>query len=128
MNRLQRVPRFAVALAGLAAMAGGPGLAVTGGPGSTGDRVTAAAATWPSVGCRVSVPSPGPRVAVCDHTRSTTTTCSLIPLPYAPAAYLRRLPMSHGQRWVALDCPGRYPFGGVALIPDATAPRSDQPT
>lgn len=117
MNRFQRVPRFAVALAGLAVLAGGHGLAVTGAPGRPGDPVTAATAAWPSVGCRVSVQS-GARVAVCDRTRGSTVTCSLIPLPAAPSAYLRRLPIAPGLRWAALDCPGRYPFGGVALIPD----------
>lgn len=106
MNHFRRVPRFAVALA------------VLGGLGSTGQPISAAAATWPSVDCRMSVQSSGIRVAVCDRTRSSTTTCSLIPLPAAPAAYLQRLPTSRGQRWAVIDCPGRYPFGGVTLIPD----------
>ncbi len=118
MNRFQRVPVFAVALAGLAAISGGHGLAAPGGPASTVQPISATAAIWPTVDCRMSVQSSGTQAAVCDRTRGTTITCNLIPLPAAPAAYLRRLATPRSQRWVAIDCPGRYPFGGVALIPD----------
>jgi len=112
MNRFQRLPRLAVALAGLAGMLSWPSLVLTGGPAS------AAAASRVTVDCRVSAQPSGAEVAVCDRTSTTTTTCSLIPLAAAPAGYLRRLPTPPGQRWAAIDCPGPYPFGGVTLMPD----------
>jgi hypothetical protein len=111
MNRSKRVPRLTVALAGLAGILSWPGV-VAGGPAS------AAVATWPTVDCRVSAHSPGTQVAVCDRTSTTTTTCSLIPLPAAPAGYLQRLATPRSQEWAAIDCPGPYPFGGVILMPD----------
>jgi len=111
MSRLQRIARFAVVPAGLAGILGWQGLLVTGGQ-------AAAAANWPSVDCRVSAQPSGTRVAVCDHSSTSTITCSLIPLPGTPAGYLRRWPAPQGQRWAVIDCPGPYPFGGLTLMPD----------
>jgi hypothetical protein len=111
MSRFQRMARFAIVLAWLAGILGWQGLVVTGGPAS------AATAKWPSVDCHVSSHPSGTWVAICRRSSTSTTTCSLIPLPGTPAGYLRRWPAPHGQRWAAIDCPGRYPFGGVTLMP-----------
>lgn len=112
MSHWQRTARVTVVLA-MAGMLGWPGLMMTSGPAS------AAAAGRPGVDCHLTSRSSGTWVAVCHRSSTSTTTCSLIPLPGTPAGYLRRRPAPHGHQWAVLDCPGPYPFGGVTLMPDS---------
>ena len=113
MSRFQRMRRFTGILAWLAGTLAWQGLAVTGEPAS------AAATAWPGVDCHISTQPSGIRVAVCDDGSTSRTACGLIPLSAAPVSYPRRLRAPHGERWAAIDCPGPYPFGGVALMPES---------
>lgn len=117
MSRVEHIRRVVAA----AAIRGGLGVVIAVTPLllSPTEPASATAARSVSSGCHLAQRPSGAAVALCPTSDSSTVTCSLIPLSAAPLAYRPRPPAQAGQDWAAIDCPGRYPFGGVTLMPAA---------
>ena len=105
-----------------AAMAGVPEARAAGPPGVPGCSYSFQPPDSWVLNCSSGSGTPGGPGSGGGGSRASKYACTLTPLSAAQIHFLGLPKAPNGDKWEAITCPGRSPFGGVALVSAAGAP------